>query len=255
MVLVTGPAGSGKTTTLYAALNHLSSPTRNIITVEEPVEVRLSNIRQVQADPQAGMPLARALMSVLHQDPDVLLVGEIRDEETARVAAMAAISGRMVLATLCGEDAIGAVASLRDLGVPAMVVRNALMCVIAQRLVGKLCDACAVPENNTEAIASLPAHWQGRGFKRATACRTCGNTGYRGRVGVFEVLNVTPTIQKLIEHDATGVELFAAARAAGMPAMWEDCLEKASRGLASLAEVSKLRWPEAGADGLSRAAA
>ncbi len=196
MILVTGPAGSGKTTTLYTALNHLSSPTRNIITVEEPVEVRFSNIRQVQADSQAGMPLAGALMSVLHQDPDVLLVGEIRDEETAKVAAMAAMSGRMVLATLCGEDAIGAVASLRDLGVPAMAVRNALMCVIAQRLVGKLCDACAIPENNAGAIASLPAHWQGRGFKRATGCRTCGNTGYRGRVGVFEALNVTPTDSK-----------------------------------------------------------
>jgi type IV pilus assembly protein PilB len=246
MILVTGPTGSGKTTTLYTALNHLNTPTRNIITIEDPVEIRLPVIRQVQVNSEVGLTFATALRSVLRQDPDVVLVGEIRDQETAKIAVQAALTGHLVLSTLHTNDAVGALARLKDFAVPMFAVNSALLCVIAQRLVRKLCDSCAMGERDAGLLSSVPAEWRPphKQYKSPPpngGCGACRNSGYKGRLGVFEMFRLSPTIQKLIELNATETEIAAAACADGMMRMWEDGLEKASRGLTSLAEVVRLR--------------
>jgi type IV pilus assembly protein PilB len=241
MILVTGPTGSGKTTTLYTALNHLNSPNLNIITIEDPVEIRLPVIRQVQTNSEVGLNFATALRSVLRQDPDVVLVGEIRDQETAKIAVQAALTGHLVLSTLHTNDAVGAVARLKDFGVPMFAVNSALLCVIAQRLVRKLCDSCAGPETDMGLLTAVAPEFRKSEFKRGAGCGSCRNTGFKGRLGVFEMFRLSPTIQKLIELNATETEIAAAACADGMIRMWEDGLEKASRGLTTLSEVIKLR--------------
>jgi type IV pilus assembly protein PilB len=243
MILVTGPTGSGKTTTLYTGLHHINSPTRNIITIEDPVEIRLPIIRQVQTNSEVGLTFATALRSVLRQDPDVVLVGEIRDQETAKIAVQAALTGHLVLSTLHTNDAVGALARLKDFGVPMFAVNSALLCVIAQRLVRKLCESCAVPEPDLGLLSSIPADWRppAKEYKRGTGCGSCRNSGFKGRLGVFEMFRLSPTIQKLIELNATETEISAVACADGMVRMWEDGLEKASRGLTTLSEIVKLR--------------
>jgi type IV pilus assembly protein PilB len=243
MILVTGPTGSGKTTTLYTALNHLNTPSRNIITIEDPVEIRLPVIRQVQVNSEVGLTFASALRSVLRQDPDVVLVGEIRDQETAKIAVQAALTGHLVLSTLHTNDAVGALARLKDFGVPMFAVNSALLCVIAQRLVRRLCEQCAAPEKDLGLLSSVPVDWRPpeKEYKRGAGCGACRNSGYKGRLGVFEMFRLSPTIQKLVELNATETEVSAAACADGMMRMWEDGLEKASRSLTTLAEVIRLR--------------
>jgi type II secretory ATPase GspE/PulE/Tfp pilus assembly ATPase PilB-like protein len=241
MILVTGPTGSGKTTTLYTALNHLNSPSRNIITIEDPVEIRLPVIRQVQANADVGLSFAAALRSVLRQDPDVVLVGEIRDQETAKIAVQAALTGHLVLSTLHTNDAVGALARLKDFDVPNFAVNSALLCVIAQRLVRRLCDGCAAPEDDALLQVAIPPSVRNTSFKKAVGCSACRNTGYKGRMGVFEMFRLTPGIRRLIEAEATPTQVAEAAFADGMKLMWEDGLEKAARGLTSLREVVQLR--------------
>ncbi len=240
MILVTGPTGSGKTTTLYTALNHLNHPTRNIITIEDPVEIRLPMVRQVQANAEVGLTFAAALRSVLRQDPDVVLVGEIRDQETAKIAVQAALTGHLVFSTLHTNDAVGTLARLKDFGVPLFAVNAALLCVIAQRLVRRLCDQCCTPENDQRLLATVPGVLRGAKFMRPAGCGRCRNTGYKGRLGAFEMFRMTPRIMKLIERDATVMEVQAAAISEGMKLLWDDGIEKASRGLTSLEEVAKL---------------
>jgi type IV pilus assembly protein PilB len=242
MILVTGPTGSGKTTTLYTALNHLNSPSRNIITIEDPVEIRLPVIRQVQVNSDVGMTFVAALRSVLRQDPDVVLVGEIRDQETAKIAVQAALTGHLVLSTLHTNDAVGALARLRDFGVPMFAVNSALLCVIAQRLVRRVCEGCAGPEADMGLLTAIPAEWRkNKDYRRGSGCGACRNSGHKGRLGVYEMFRITPAVQKLIERNATDSEVAVAASSEGMKRMWEDGLEKASRGLTSLAEVVRLR--------------
>jgi type IV pilus assembly protein PilB len=241
MILVTGPTGSGKTTTLYTALAHLNAPSRNIITIEDPVEIRLPLVRQVQANAEVGLTFATALRSVLRQDPDVVLVGEIRDQETARIAVQAALTGHLVFSTLHTNDAVGALARLKDFGVPMFAVNSALLCVIAQRLVRKVCDSCASPETDERLLGMVPAWYKQGKFRKAKGCSACRNTGYKGRLGVFEMFRMTARVQRLIERDAPAAEIEGAAIADGMKPMWDDGLEKASRGLTTLTEVSKLR--------------
>jgi type IV pilus assembly protein PilB len=242
MILVTGPTGSGKTTTLYTALNHLNSPTRNIITIEDPVEIRLPVIRQVQVNSEVGLTFVAALRSVLRQDPDVVLVGEIRDQETAKIAVQAALTGHLVLSTLHTNDAVGALARLKDFGVPMFAVNSALLCVIAQRLVRKVCESCAGPESDMGLLTAIPAEWRKKkDYRRGSGCGACRNSGHKGRLGVFEMFRLTPAVQRLIERNATDTEIAAAAGADGMKRMWEDGLDKASRGLTSLSEVVRLR--------------
>jgi type IV pilus assembly protein PilB len=240
MILVTGPTGSGKTTTLYTALNHLNSPSRNIITIEDPVEVRLPMIRQVQANAEVGLTFAAALRSVLRQDPDVILVGEIRDQETAKIAVQAALTGHLVFSTLHTNDAVGSLARLKDFGVPMFAVNAALLCAIAQRLVRRLCDQCCAPENDQHLLSMVPARHRGGRFLRAVGCGRCRNSGYKGRMGAFEMFRMTPRIMKLIERDAPIMEIQAAAIDEGMTLLWDDGMEKAARGMTTLSEVAKL---------------
>ncbi|HRQ72759.1 MAG TPA: GspE/PulE family protein [Phycisphaerales bacterium] len=243
MILVTGPTGSGKTTTLYTALAKLNKPERNIMTIEDPVEIRLPLVRQVQANTEIGLTFASALRSFLRQDPDVILVGEIRDEETARIATQAALTGHLVLSTLHTNDAVGAVSRLRDLSVPPFAINNALLCVIAQRLVRRVCEGCVQPH---DADATLLREMGigadvGAKFVQGSGCPRCLNTGYRGRVGVYEMLRVTTRIRDLVDANASVSDIRRAAMDEGMRLMWHDGLDKAALGLTSLDELMKLR--------------
>jgi type IV pilus assembly protein PilB len=240
MLLVTGPTGSGKTTTLYTALNHLNSPEVNIMTIEDPVEIRLPMIRQIQAAPEIGLTFATALRTILRQDPDIVLVGEIRDEETAKIAVQAAMTGHVVFSTLHTNDAIGAVARLRDLGVPDFAINGALVAVIAQRLVRKLCG-CAVPETDQALIAALPRDQRNLPFQSPAGCAACRQQGYKGRLGVFEMFRMTTGVQAAIERKASRPEVELMAREGGMEPLWMDALAKAGRGLVSVQEVLDLR--------------
>ncbi|MCD6303467.1 MAG: Flp pilus assembly complex ATPase component TadA, partial [Planctomycetes bacterium] len=200
LVLVTGPTGSGKTTTLYSALSLVRSPERNIVTVEDPVEYQLDLINQVQVQESIGMTFARALRSILRQDPDVIMVGEVRDEETARVAVQAALTGHLVLATLHTNDAPGAVARLVDMGIEPYLLAGALNGVVAQRLVRKVCTNCARPyrpESDVLRDAGLPED-DPRTFYRGTGCPNCHDSGFAGRTGIYEVMEINTEIRKLI---------------------------------------------------------
>ena len=205
------------------------------------MEIRLPLVRQVQVNVEVGLTFATALRSVLRQDPDVVLVGEIRDQETAKIAVQAALTGHLVLSTLHTNDAVGSLARLKDFEVPMFAINSALLCVIARRLVRRLCETCATPEINERLLALTPPQMREAQFKQGSGCSACRNTGYRGRLGAFEMLRMTPRIQKLIERDATGTEIEAAAVVEGMRLMWEDGLDKATRGLTSLSEAIKLR--------------
>ncbi len=243
MILVTGPTGSGKTTTLYTALNAINTSDRNILTIEDPVEIRLPLVRQVQVNPEVGLTFASALRSFLRQDPDVILVGEIRDAETARIAVQASLTGHLVFSTLHTNDAVGAIPRLRDFELPLFAINAALLCTIAQRLVRRACEQCAVPERAGTAppgglglsVDDMP------GFVCGTGCASCRSTGYRGRLGVYEMLRMTPRVQQLVETMATAAEIRAAAESEGMRPMWRDGLEKARRRLTTVWELGKLR--------------
>jgi len=241
MLLVTGPTGSGKTTTLYTALSKLNHPSRNIMTVEDPVEIRLPYIRQIQAHSEIGLTFANALRSILRQDPDVVLVGEIRDDETARIALQASLTGHMVLSTVHTNDAVGAVARLRDYGVPPFVINSAVLGVVAQRLVRRICAHCSGPDE----VDELTRHRFGlsledaAAFRKGHGCGRCGQTGYRGRVGIYELLKFDTTIQQLVEQNATSHGLRDAALASGMRLMWEDGMDKARLGQTTLEEIAK----------------
>ncbi len=241
MILVTGPTGSGKTTTLYTALNTLNTPETNIITIEDPVEIRLPLVRQVQVNHEIGLTFASALRSVLRQDPDVVLVGEVRDAETAKIAVQAAMTGHLVFSTLHTNNAVGCINRLRDFELPTFVMNSALLCTIAQRLVRRLCPQCAVKETDTTLLRQVPAALRARAFKMAVGCVECRQIGYRGRLGAFEMLRMTPAIQGLIEAGATSQQITLAARAEGMRSTWEDGLDKAATGATSLQEACALR--------------
>ncbi|MBX3316803.1 MAG: Flp pilus assembly complex ATPase component TadA [Phycisphaeraceae bacterium] len=242
MILVTGPTGSGKTTTLYTAINAINSPDRNILTIEDPVEIRLPLIRQVQANSEVGLTFASALRSFLRQDPDVVLVGEIRDAETARIAVQAALTGHLVLSTLHTNDAVGAIPRLRDFELPLFAINASLLCVLAQRLVRRVCETCAGPEPEKVPPSGFGiASEEMSRFVFGEGCASCKSSGYRGRLGVYEMLRMTPQVQHLIESRATAAEIRAAAEREGMRLMWQDGLEKARRGLTTVWELSKLR--------------
>lgn len=243
MILVTGPTGSGKTTTLYTALARLNRPDRNIMTIEDPVEIRQPLIRQVQVNAEIGLTFAGALRSILRQDPDVVLVGEIRDEETARIAIQASLTGHVVFSTLHANDAAGTIARLRDFGVPSFAINAAVLCSIAQRLIRRNCEHCTCAETMEPATLSLfdLNAQDAAAFVRGRGCSRCMSTGYKGRMGVFEMLRLTPRVRQMVEAGAPGFELQEAAMADGMRLMWEDGLAKARLGLTSLNELVRLR--------------
>lgn len=246
-ILVTGPTGSGKSTTLYATLNILNTPDRNTITVEDPVEYRLAGINQVQINPKAGLTFAAALRSILRSDPDIILVGEIRDKETATIGVEAALTGHLVLSTLHTNDAASTPMRLCEMGVEPFLVTSALTCVLAQRLTRKLCTACKEAYQPTEAELRearwpmeriAPGEWPL--LYRPAGCAACGKTGYRGRVAVHEVMPMSEELNRLvIEHRSTD-DIFKVAVAEGMITLREDGLRKVGTGLTSLEEVFRV---------------
>ncbi|CAN5838519.1 GspE/PulE family protein [soil metagenome] len=239
MMLVTGPTGSGKTTTLYAGLMQLNTPERNVVTIEDPVEIRVPMLRQVQTNSEIGLTFAGALRSILRQDPDVVLVGEIRDEETAKIAMQAALTGHLVLSSLHTNDAPGAIPRLLEFGCPAFAISGSLLGVIAQRLVRRVCAEC------TKSAPATPA--QQRRFKigphetfgQALGCARCGSSGFRGRVGVYELLRMTPAVQSALDGGDAG-RIRRAASESGMAPMWRDGLDKARLGWTTLEEVARM---------------
>lgn len=240
MILVTGPTGSGKTSTLYTAIKRLNTPGRNIMTIEDPVEIRLRGVRQIQANPEIGMTFAGALRSILRQDPDIVLVGEIRDPETALIATQASLTGHMVLSTLHTNDAAGAIARLKDLGVPAFIIVSSLLGVIAQRLVRKVCRECAEPSvPETVLLRRFRAEDSPNAFVRGAGCARCGRTGYRGRIGVYELLRMNPAISARIEAGDSTQQIARLAEQHGMTPLWRDGLVKATAHITSLEEVAR----------------
>jgi general secretion pathway protein E/type IV pilus assembly protein PilB len=232
IVLVTGPTGSGKTSTLYACLHRLNKPDRKIITVEDPVEYQLAGINQVPVQSDVGMTFAAALRAILRQAPNIVMVGEIRDRETAEMAINAALTGHLVFSTLHTNDAPGAVTRLLDLGVKPFLVASALRAVVAQRLVRRVCPRCLRARSATPDAAGgsdLPSD--------AAECPACGGTRYSGRVGIFELLTMSPAMQQLIHERAGAALVRRQARAQGMSTLREDGLRKARSGLTTVAEV------------------
>ena len=246
VMLVTGPTGSGKTTTLYAALAELNTTDRKILTIEDPIEYRLPGVNQLQANPQIGLGFAAALRSFLRQDPDVMMVGEIRDLETAQVAVQAALTGHMILSTLHTNSAASAVTRLLDMGIEPFLITSTLSAVLAQRLVRRLCPHCRepyVPAAPLEALGAKPARGSGRRFEqlyRAKGCEACDGTGFHGRIALVEFLPVDAVIAQLVMRRAEARELEAAAIAGSMRTMLEDGLNKARAGLTTLEEVLRV---------------
>ncbi|HUF33715.1 MAG TPA: ATPase, T2SS/T4P/T4SS family [Acidimicrobiales bacterium] len=246
-VLVTGPTGSGKTSTLYATLRELNEPHRNIITVEDPVEYRLEGVKQVQVNPKAGLTFANALRSFLRADPDVLLVGEVRDAETASMVAEASLTGHLVLATLHTNDAASTPLRLLEIGLEPFLVTSSLNCVLGQRLARRVCDRCREPADHAEETL-VAAGWSPDlvdtgttpTFFRAVGCTVCSATGYRGRFAIHEVMLSTEELCRVIIGGAHSDEVEAVARAEGMRSMREDGLVKAAHGLTTLEELSRV---------------
>jgi general secretion pathway protein E len=246
MIVVTGPTGSGKTTTLATILSILNEPGRKILTVEDPVEYEIPGVNQSQIKPAIGLTFAAALRSFVRQDPDVIMVGEVRDSETAHVAVHAALTGHLVLTTLHTESAAAAVPRLLDLGVEAYLLRSTLRAVIAQRLVRQLCDRCKTPRVLSAADLEEDPRLLELGFRRgetlfaSSGCERCGSTGYRGRVGVFELLELNNEIRDLIGEKTDGLKVDQAAIRGGMTTMIDDGVAKCRAGLTSPAELLRV---------------
>jgi len=242
IILVTGPTGSGKTTTLYATLNHIVSPEKNIMTIEDPVEYELAGVRQAQVNSKAGLEFATALRSMLRQDPDVILVGEIRDPETAKISIQSALTGHLVFSTLHTNDAAGALTRLVDMGIEPFLTASSVAAVVAQRLVRTICPRCKVPASPPKEILDIIAlnldkkheFYQGKG------CKACHNTGYKGRSAIFEILSITDKIRELIINKASAMEIRQAAIAAGMKTLRDDGLEKVFEGKTTIDEVLRV---------------
>nr|WP_296070454.1 ATPase, T2SS/T4P/T4SS family [uncultured Actinoplanes sp.] len=245
MVLVTGPTGSGKSTTLYATLGRISKPEINVITVEDPVEYRLRGINQVQVNAKAGLTFAAVLPAILRSDPDVVLIGEIRDSHTAQIAVEASLTGHLVLSTLHTNDAPGAVTRLTEMGIEPFLVGSSLDCVLAQRLSRRLCDWCKEAYLPTEEEL-IGARWPfedlavPEALYRPVGCRNCANTGYRGRIAIHEVMPISPEIESLTIRRASAGEIREVALYQGMYDLRADGLAKAAGGLTSVREISRV---------------
>jgi type II secretory ATPase GspE/PulE/Tfp pilus assembly ATPase PilB-like protein len=242
MILCTGPTGSGKTTTLYAALGLRQAGEEKIVTVEDPVEYQLAGIAQVPVHRQAGVTFGAALRSILRQDPDVIMVGEMRDAETAEIAVQAAMTGHLVFSTLHTNDAVGALPRLLDLGVPEYLVSATLEGVLAQRLVRHNCQACLAEytprADHVEQVAGGPAH--GVRLLRGAGCAACRGTGFRGRLGVFELLEMDDDLRDAVSRREPRSRIRALAEAGGLRPMRADGWEKARAGLTTVEEVLRV---------------
>jgi general secretion pathway protein E len=243
-VLVTGPTGSGKTTTLYAALSKIDAVSNKIITVEDPVEYQLDGINQIQVHPQIDLTFANALRSILRQDPDIIMIGEMRDGETAQIAVQSALTGHLVLSTLHTNTAAGAVTRMRDMGVESYLITSSVNGVLAQRLVRTLCPRCKQPD-------TLPAAAvEGSGLKRflnegstiyrAVGCEHCRGTGYKGRTGIHELMVIDEPLRRAIIEGQDANSLHALAARSGMLSLYEDGLRKVASGATTLDEVLRV---------------
>jgi general secretion pathway protein E len=258
IVLVTGPTGSGKTTTLYAALARLDASQSNIMTVEDPIEYELSGIGQTQVNPKIDLDFAKALRAILRQDPDVIMIGEIRDFETAQIAIQASLTGHLVLATLHTNDAVSAVTRLTDMGVEPFLLSSSLLGVLAQRLVRKLCPNCKQPveavlgsdpdfakrnsgsdPNNAGAPQNSGPDSSNTSY-HPVGCEVCGRTGYKGRTGIYELLTVNDQVRALIHSRAAESQLFVAAEAAGLTSMRADGERLVQMGITSREELLRV---------------
>jgi type IV pilus assembly protein PilB len=240
-ILVTGPTGSGKTTTLYAGVSALNTPDRTIVTVEDPVEYEIEGVKQIQTNAKTGLSFATGLRAMVRADPDVIMVGEVRDFETAQIAIEAALTGHLVLTTLHANGAPLAAARLIDMGIEPFLVTSSVECVVAQRLVRCLCE-CKVPVKVTKTMLCDNGFNSSRGFTayEPGACVRCGQTGYKGRTGLYEVMTMTDTLRRLILDRASQDELRAEARRLGMRTLREDGLDKIRRGITSIPEVLRV---------------
>jgi type IV pilus assembly protein PilB len=245
MILVTGPTGSGKSTTLYTTLGAVAKPEINVITVEDPVEYRMPGVNQVQVNAKAGLTFASALRSILRSDPDVVLIGEIRDHETAQIAIEASLTGHLVLSTLHTNDAPSAITRLTEMDIEPFLVGSALDCVVAQRLARRLCDRCKAPyQHDPEQLAALRFAFDPNRppptLYRPVGCANCSNTGYRGRIGLHEVMLVTEQIERLAVTRASSAEIGKVAREQGLiPLRW-DGWAKIQMGLTSVEEIMRV---------------
>lgn len=241
VVLVTGPTGSGKTSTLYAMLSNIKKEEINIITIEDPIEYELKDVNQVAVNEKTGLTFSYTLRSVLRQDPDVILVGEMRDAETAIIAHQASMTGHLVFSTLHTNDAIASVIRLRNLGIPSYMIGTALNGVVAQRLVRMICANCKEAYSPTsDELKKGGVKWAGRKLYRGAGCQACSGSGYSGRTGIFEVLTISQKIKNLISSDAGEQEIFRAAVDAGMTPMHMDGLKKVAAGITTLDELTRV---------------
>ncbi|MGA1235919.1 MAG: GspE/PulE family protein [Limisphaerales bacterium] len=242
IALVTGPTGSGKTTTLYSALNEINDAVRKIITIEDPVEYQLKGVNQIQVAEKAGLTFARGLRSILRHDPDVVLVGEIRDQETAQIAVQASLTGHLVFSTLHTNDAPGALTRLVDMGVEPYLVASSLETVIAQRLVRVLCPDCKQPDNSVRAttLKDRVEALKGADIFAANGCKNCRQTGFRGRQAVFEVMRLSPEIRRLLLRSASSGEIKEVARKEDMKTLTEDGWRLVRAGVTSPDEVLRV---------------
>ena len=245
ILLVTGPTGSGKTTTLYAMLSRLNDLSRNIMTVEDPIEYYIDGIAQTQVNPRIDLTFVRGLRAILRQDPDVVMVGEIRDLETAQIAVQASLTGHLVLSTLHTNTAVGAIARLRDMGIEPFLLSSSLLGVLAQRLVRTLCRACRQPYGADQAVAArlgletVPPE----PLYRAVGCSECGGTGYRGRAGIFELFQVSDTTRGLI-HDGAGDQALAAAAGPATRSLFADGRTRVLQGVTTVEELLRVTQHE-----------
>ena len=244
-LLVTGPTGSGKSTTLYATLNVLNSKEKNIITVEDPVEYRLSGINQTQINTKAGLTFASGLRAILRSDPDIVMVGEIRDKETAQIAIEAALTGHLVLSTLHTNDAPGALTRLTEMGVEPFLTASAIECVLAQRLARKLCSHCKQPYKPTDETLrqnGFPPEVMGTDVTlyRPSGCPRCNKTGYKGRLGIYEVMLISEAIERLTVERKSADEISRVAQAEGMVTLREDGIDKVIQGVTSIEEIARV---------------
>jgi len=245
MVLVTGPTGSGKSTTLYAALSTINESTKNIITIEDPVEYQLHGVTQTEVNKKIGVTFARGLRTMVRQDPDIIMVGEIRDLETAEIAIQAALTGHLVFSTLHTNDAPGALVRLANMGVEPFLISSAVVGVVGQRLVREICPNCKESYTPTEEVLAqiknngnrLPSDTQ---LVRGPGCLECNGIGYRGRSGVFEVMKVTDKIRELVLQRQSALAIRDQARKEGMRTMKESALEKALKGTTSAEEIMRV---------------
>ena len=249
MILATGPTGSGKTTTLYGALSKVNTPELNIITIEDPVEYKLAGVSQIQVLARKNVTFGSMLRSIVRQDPDIIMIGEIRDTETASAAVQSALTGHLMFSTLHTNDAPGAIARLLDLGIEPFLISSALLAVLAQRLVRRVCDACAVPDEVTpaqlEALGLTPEQARGARLRKGKGCDQCLGSGYKGRIGIFELLVIDEAVQSLINRRASSAEIRDAAVRNGLKLLRADGAVKALAGATTVEEVLRVTQRDA----------